>query len=1173
MAPSPPPDGAAAPTAAEASPYVGLSFFTEADAEWFFGRDSETHTIIANLRASRLTILYAESGVGKSSLLRAGVSRQLRELAAHRLARRGTPGYLPVVMSAWKDDPVADLIAAIEQSLQRLAPTASDTELPRQSLTDAIESATAASGARLLVVLDQFEEYFLYRTSESVEGRFADELAECINRPDIRANFLIAIREDAYAGLGDLFAGRLPNVYGNYIELQYLDRSAARETIVKPIEHFNDRYAPNPPVGIEPQLVEAVLDQVRTGEVVLASAGRGAVESGNGASPQREEIETPYLQLVMSTLWAHERANSSSTLRLTSLQELGGADEIVRTHLDGALASLPDEQQGVALDVFRYLVTPSGTKIVHAASDLAQLTERPADEVATVLARLAGSDTRILRHVPPPAGRTQPDDRYEIFHDVLAPSILDWRRRTQALREQAQSIRERERLETEKREAVETARRERRRARTFRGLAALLSVLLAVVIVWLVITSLNDARRAQRTALAEELTRQAATDLQVGSLSRGVLLSIEALRLAQNADTRGSITAALLATRGMGAYIRGHTAPVTGVAFNPAGTVVASGSGDGTVIVSSVATSRIVHRLPAGDQVSGVAFSQDGSMLAAASQRATGGAVTIWNARTGRAIRTIPWPATVENVAFSPNSKLLASAADDGTVAIWDALTGAHLRTLRGPSGPVYSVAFGRDSRIVAGGSDDHTVSLWDAADGRRLHVLRGHSATVNGVAFSRDGAMLASAGADHKVKLWSVATGQLLATLSGHSDVVESVAFSPDGQSLASGSDDHDVIVWGLKTLRQESVFRDPNGAILSVGFNRSGTALASGIDDGSVILWNVRRPLLAQAPAIAGVAFNPAGNVLAAASDDDRALLLDPRTGAFAQRPIALPTSGQAVAFDPTRRIVAVAAGAAVELTDLESGQRLNVLPAGSGYVYGVAFSPDGRLLATAGSDHYVRVWRLPSGKPLWALARHTDAVNAVAFAPRPGLLASASSDGTVILWNAFSGRRIRTLSADPSPVEGVAFSPNGDTIASAGDDRSITLWDVGSGQRLSRSLVGTQSTIYGLAYSPTGTGIASAQGDGTAMTWDLTSGIGEPVASHTQGVQSVAFSPSGSALASASLDGTVRLSPVPDSESPGAVTRQLCQIVRTNLSRATWRQFLAGQAYHETCPGWGS
>ncbi len=167
--------------------------------------------------------------------------------------------------------------------------------------------------ARLLIVLDQFEEYFLYASRESPEGRFADELARCVNRADLRANFLIAIRDDAYAGLGDLFAGRITNVYGNYLALEYLDREAAREAIVGPIEHFNRADPQARPMAIEPSLIDAVLDEVRTGEVVVGAPGNGGGgRSGDGSGSARRNVETPYLQLVMSTLSSAPRPSTCS---------------------------------------------------------------------------------------------------------------------------------------------------------------------------------------------------------------------------------------------------------------------------------------------------------------------------------------------------------------------------------------------------------------------------------------------------------------------------------------------------------------------------------------------------------------------------------------------------------------------------------------------------------------------------------------------------------------------------------------------------------------------------------------------------------------------------------------------------------------------------------------------
>src|SRR5215204_5040464 len=166
------------------APYVGLDYFLEEDAGLFFGRDAERKRIIGNLRASRLTLLYAESGVGKSSLLRAGVSARLRQAAEQRVAAPGPASepdparYLPVVFAAWQGNAKADLIDALEAAARPLLREPATLQLRRGTLEEAIEDIVAAVDATPLVILDQFEEHFLYEADDG----FDDELADCINR-------------------------------------------------------------------------------------------------------------------------------------------------------------------------------------------------------------------------------------------------------------------------------------------------------------------------------------------------------------------------------------------------------------------------------------------------------------------------------------------------------------------------------------------------------------------------------------------------------------------------------------------------------------------------------------------------------------------------------------------------------------------------------------------------------------------------------------------------------------------------------------------------------------------------------------------------------------------------------------------------------------------------------
>jgi CHASE2 domain-containing sensor protein len=400
------------------APYVGLDYFDEQDADLFFGRDAERKRILGNLRVSRLTLLYAESGVGKSSLLRAGVSARLRQLATRSVTERGSARYVPVVFSAWQGDSKADLIAALEMAARPLVPDNSQLALSRDGLEGAIEDAVAAVGATPLFILDQFEEHFLY---EADDGGFDDELADCLNRADLPAHFLISVREDAYSLIGPRFKARIPNVYGNYLHLEFLDERAGRDAVLEPVKTFNRRLpADAPRFEVEAALVNAVLEQVRRGRVTIGDSEASEI---GATGPAR--VETAYLQLVMKRVWDEELTAGSQHLRLETLRRLGGADTIVHGHLDDVMDKLPPEQRDAAAAAFRFLVTSSGRKIALSSDELREFSDAGSAPLEPALEHLERE--RILRSIPSskPGGLA----RHELYHDVLAPAIVDWRRR------------------------------------------------------------------------------------------------------------------------------------------------------------------------------------------------------------------------------------------------------------------------------------------------------------------------------------------------------------------------------------------------------------------------------------------------------------------------------------------------------------------------------------------------------------------------------------------------------------------------------------------------------------------------------------------------------------------------------------------------------------------------
>ena len=294
-------DGDPHPAGASLTPYVGLVPYREEDAEFFFGRDEETGIVAGNLRASRLTIVYGASGVGKSSLLQAGVIRDLHERV---LANLGTAGgrapFAVCSFGAWRDDPLGALVkeirgAAVEATGGEDLPEWQ----PGEPLLDVLRGWTTRVRT-LLVVLDQFEDYFLYHPDEDGPGTFADVFPAIVNDVNLRVHFVVAIREDSWAKL-DRFEDRIPRLFENYLRIEQLTPDAAREAIEGPIEQWNRRLPQAQHYTVEPALVDAVID----------AAAWGRVGAGESAEPDAPDRARATLRTVGARTRSRRRSCSS----------------------------------------------------------------------------------------------------------------------------------------------------------------------------------------------------------------------------------------------------------------------------------------------------------------------------------------------------------------------------------------------------------------------------------------------------------------------------------------------------------------------------------------------------------------------------------------------------------------------------------------------------------------------------------------------------------------------------------------------------------------------------------------------------------------------------------------------------------------------------------------------
>ena len=918
------------------SPFKGLASFAdgENDRRFFFGRERESEVVAANLMASRLTVLYGPSGVGKSSLLRAGVAQRLRALVPAGVGEDAAAAV--VIVDSWRDDPILAIATAVG------APT----DIP---LVDALAERAITSGGELYLILDQMEEYVLYHGRDG--GPLAGALEDVLTRSDLPVHVLLGVRDDSLADL-DALKRRLPGLFGNVLRLDHLTRAAARSAIEGPLLAYAE--LGGPVVTAEEALIEAVLDEVAAGRIDQHLSGRGIVDD----AVRERRVEAPYLQLVLERLWEVERELGSDALRAQTLAELGGAEHIVEAHLERALSGMSPEGRDVVARLFNHLVTPSGTKIAHAVDDLARYADEDPSALEPVLAQLDAA--RILRRVP---GRAGGAPRYEIFHDVLAPAVIAWRAGHEAGR------------------ALERARAEaKHRHRRVAVLAAAALVALAgtsALAVW-ALSQRSEAREkavaAERGALSAKARElEANAILQLGrDPELGLVLAVHAARLAPSPATADVLRRALRESRVRTVARLGS--PVSDLAALPDGRLVAALDGgavrlvDGNVVGKLVVPPRRGARSWFGD---GHVLTLHGRTLTARSLPDGEARVTIrvpegtryaaagpalnrfvvaghrgasLYGRGGLPVGTLDHPAQVTRAVFSPNTLLIATAGADGDAIVWDS-SGRRVRTFPGPDTPTraYDVGFSHLSRLLVVASSDGAARVWKVPTGSREAVLSLHGNQVRRARFGNNQDLLLTASRDGSARTWKVEVSAPRAVFAGHDGPVEAAVFLP-GDRLATGGEDRTVRTW----VTQLQPFLRPSPSTPAPEPSRDPRATIV----GSVVRLESGVELVGHRDDVLSVELSSDGSRVVTASVDGDARIWNSRTGRTTS---VLSGHGGTVSdasFSPDGTWVVTAGPATAGLWLASTGERWYFLRGDGGPVQAAEFASQQRIV-TLGAD----------------------------------------------------------------------------------------------------------------------------------------------------------------------------------------------------------------------------
>ncbi|MEA5504649.1 hypothetical protein VB735_16325 [Halotia wernerae UHCC 0503] len=1083
------------------------------------GRQQDVNRLIERITRAdyKLTVIHGLSGVGKSSIIKAGLVPALKGKAI------GERIPLPIVLSSYTDW-VTALGRNINQVLAQIEiPIAIDFSPP--IILEKLRLA-AERNHTIVIIFDQFEEFF-FINNNSQRITFYNFFSECLNIPFIK--IILSLREDYLHYLLEFERLSQDNSDLGVINKNILD---------KDIRYYLGKFSTEDTIGIIQSFTQ------RSHYELSDDLIQKLVQDLAGEIKEVHPIE---LQIVGAQL---------QTENITTLEQYklcGGSKKLVERWLEEVIKDCGQENEELSWKLLFELTEEKGTRPLKTKNDLAIALNKNLDQTSNfesawelILEILVGSGL-VLRL------REELGDRYQLVHDYLVEPIRQ--KNNYGVVAELEKVR----YEKNKAEVAQKLSQEhlnlllQRRLREARIAGVVLAMMGGTIAaLWWQAdlqkrAAIHQTIRAERSETNWKISTIAASSEALFASNKEFDALLEGLRAwkklkqAQGVqpETRMRVVTALQqAVYGVTELNRleGHSDIVWGVIFSPDGQLLASASRDQTIKIWRRDGTLLQTLKGHTDAVTSISFSPDGQKLASASLDKT---VKIWRKNPiteefdPQSAQTIAGQGDwVYSVSFSPDGELLATGNQDKTIKLWHQ-DGSLVKTLKGHQEEVNWVSFSPDGQFIASASDDKTVKVW-RRDGSLVKTLYGHQEGVTIVTFSPDGKLLASAGRDKSVKLWQQngLDFRPYKNLQLHTSIVWSLQFSSDGQKLASGSDDNTINLWSV-TGTLLKTFKGHSDAVAAVAFSPDNKLLASGSYDKTVKLWSLDAPTL---PVLQGhqdkvlsVAWSPDGQMLASSSRDrtvklwQRDEIIDGVKPRLYKTLVGHTDKIPSVTFDPKGKIIA--SGSYDKTIKLWSrdGTLLKTLLGHSDSVMSVSFSPDGNLLASASKDKTVKLWSR-DGRLLKTLMGHQGWVNSVNFSPDGQVLASASDDKTVRLWQR-DGTLLKTFSPHDSWVLGVSFSPTDQLLASASWDNTVRLWRR-DGTLLKTLLKGYSDSVNAVTFSPNGKLLAAASWDSTVKLWSREGKLIKTLNGHRAPVLSVSFSPDGQTLASASNDNTIIL-----------------------------------------------